>query len=146
MPSASADLFLQLWIAAHRGERLVAHELERDGVVTPQLAVLLLVERHQPATLTELATELGVPFMTASDAVGRLVDAGLASRAPNPDDRRSLLVSLTAAGRARLKAAQKPMQRALQHLVAAPDTDLSSAAAALAELNDLLAAALAAKR
>jgi DNA-binding MarR family transcriptional regulator len=135
-----------LWIAAHRGERLVAHELERDGVDTPQLALLLLVERHQPATLTALATELGVPFMTASDAVTRLVDAELVSRAPNPDDRRSQLVSLTPAGRARLKAAQKPMRRALQLLAESPGADLSSAAAALAELNAALATALAGDR
>ena len=146
MPATPANLFLELWVAAHRGERLVANELERDGVDTPQLALLLLVERHQPVTLTGLATELGVPFMTASDAVTRLGEAELVSRAPNPDDRRSQLVSVTPTGRARLKAAQKPMQRALELLAVAPGADLSSAADSLAALNDALAAALATER
>ena len=141
-PDASAELFLQLWIAAHRGERLVAHELERDGVVVPQLALLLLVERHQPVTATRLATELGVPFMTASDAVTRLVDAELVSRAPNPDDGRSSLLSLTTTGRAKVRAVRKPMRRALEVLAAAADADLPSGADALAALNDALAAAL----
>ena len=74
--SPDALFFLRLWTAAHRGERLAARELDADGLGGPQLAMLLLVALHEPATTTVLAAALGVPFMTASDALQRLVGDG----------------------------------------------------------------------
>ena len=107
--SPDALFFLRLWTAAHRGERLAARELEADGLAGPQLAMLLLVALHEPATTTVLAASLGVPFMTASDALQRLVAEGEVEQAPNPDDRRSRVFRLTAAGRARVAAVEAPL-------------------------------------
>jgi hypothetical protein len=59
--SPDSLFFLRLWTAAPRAERLVARELEADGVVGRQLALLLLVELHAPATPTTLAAVFGVP-------------------------------------------------------------------------------------
>ena len=74
--------------------------------------MLLLVALHEPATTTVLAASLGVPFMTASDALQRLVGEGEVEQAANPADRRSRVFRLTAAGRARVAAVDAPLRRA----------------------------------
>jgi DNA-binding MarR family transcriptional regulator len=135
--SPDARFFLRLWTAAHRGERLAARELEADGLDGPQLAMLLLVALHEPASTTVLAAALGVPFMTASDALLRLVTEGEIEQAPNPADRRSHVFRLTAAGRARVAAVEAPLRRA----AAAARTD--EVADAVERLDETLGRALA---
>jgi DNA-binding MarR family transcriptional regulator len=137
-----ADVFLRLWTAAHRAERLVALELSADGVDGFQLALMLLVAERKSATTSELARALGVPFMTASDALQRLVDAGDLERRPNPADRRSHLLSLTRAGAARVKSARKPLRRAARTLAGAAEEPLGDLEATLAALNAALDASL----
>jgi DNA-binding MarR family transcriptional regulator len=137
----ASSFFLRLWTSAHRGERAVARELTRAGAEVPQLAMLLLVELHEPASTTQLAEAIGVPFMTASDALSRLTDTGLATRAPNPRDRRSYLFSLTDAGRERLAATRAPMERALARL-AATGADPDALGTALDALDEALGQAL----
>jgi DNA-binding MarR family transcriptional regulator len=140
--TSDALFFLRLWTAAHRGERLVAHELEREGVSGTQLALLLLVHLHQPATPTELATAMGVPFMTASDALERLVRDGVVARRRNPDDRRSYVFTLTEAGEARLRALKTPLRRAARALERSHGEALGGLADAVSDLDDALARAL----
>jgi MarR family transcriptional regulator, lower aerobic nicotinate degradation pathway regulator len=137
----ASTFFLRLWTSAHRGERVVARELARERAEVPQLAMLLLVALHEPASTTQLAEAIGVPFMTASDALSRLTDAGLAARAPNPRDRRSHLFSLTDTGRGRLAATRAPMERALARL-AATGADADALGAAVEALNEALGEAL----
>jgi DNA-binding MarR family transcriptional regulator len=110
--TAETLFFLRLWTAAHKGERLVARELERAGLVGRQLAMLLLVDELERATTTALAAAMGVPFMTASDALQRLVEDGLVAQSPNPDDRRSHVYELTVEGRTRVRALEEPLRRA----------------------------------
>lgn len=119
----------------------MARELAGAGAEVPQLAMLLLVELHEPASTTQLAEAIGVPFMTASDALSRLTDAGLAARAPNPRDRRSHLFSLTGSGRERLAATRAPMERAFARLEAT-GADAAALGAALDALNEALGRAL----
>ena len=96
--------------------------------------MLLLVGELGPATTTALAAALGVPFMTASDALQRLVDDGDVAQAPNPADRRSHVYALTAAGEARLRASEEPLRRA----AAAVDGPLADTAALDAALSRAL--------
>lgn len=138
----SADVFLRLWTAAHRGERLVARELAAEGVDGNQLALMLLLAEHEPATTSDLARALGVPFMTASDALQRLVDAGDVAREPNPQDRRSHVLSLTPAGKARVRAARKPLQRAARSLERSSAEPLADLEATLVALDRAIAASL----
>lgn len=137
-----ARVFLALWQAAHRAERLVARELDAAGVDGTQLALLLLVGELGRVTATEVATELGVPFMTASDALRRLVDAGDLSRTPNPGDRRSSVFALTAAGKRRLRAVEKPLARAAASLAAASRQPLGRLHAHIEDLDNAIAEAL----
>ncbi|HWM63086.1 MAG TPA: MarR family transcriptional regulator [Solirubrobacterales bacterium] len=66
-------------------------------------AALATVERHGPLTPSELAEIERVKRPTATRTLRVLSEAGLVDRAPDPDDGRSALVSVSAAGRERLR-------------------------------------------
>ncbi|HEU5142999.1 MAG TPA: MarR family transcriptional regulator [Solirubrobacterales bacterium] len=66
-------------------------------------AFLATVERHGPLTPSELAEIERVKRPTATRTLRLLTEAGLVTRAPDPHDGRSALVSLTATGRERLR-------------------------------------------
>jgi len=74
------------------------------GELTPtSAAALATVERHGPLTPSELAEVERVKRPTATRTLRVLSEAGLVERAPDPTDGRSALVSITAAGRDRLR-------------------------------------------
>jgi DNA-binding MarR family transcriptional regulator len=55
------------------------------------------------STQQQLADTLGLQKSTVSRLVDQLATGGLVTRSPNPDDRRSVLVGLTANGAARAR-------------------------------------------
>lgn len=59
------------------------------------------------ATVTELATHLGVTKQAASQLVDEIVRKGYAERRPHPGDARARLVVLTERGRACTRAAEE---------------------------------------
>jgi len=74
------------------------------GELTPtSAAALATVERHGPLTPSELAAIERVKRPTATRTLRVLGEAGLVERTPDPEDGRSALVSVTAAGRERLR-------------------------------------------
>jgi DNA-binding MarR family transcriptional regulator len=74
------------------------------GELTPtSAAALATVERHGPLTPSELAEVERVKRPTATRTLRVLAEAGLVERTPDPDDGRSALLSITPAGRERLR-------------------------------------------
>jgi len=74
------------------------------GELTPtSAAALATVERHGPLTPSELAEIERVKRPTATRTLRVLYDADLVERTPDPEDGRSAVVSITAAGRERLR-------------------------------------------
>jgi len=74
------------------------------GELTPTAAAALAtVERHGPLTPSELAEIERVKRPTATRTLRMLGEAGLVLRAPDPEDGRSALVSITTTGRERLR-------------------------------------------
>jgi DNA-binding MarR family transcriptional regulator len=74
------------------------------GELTPtSAAALATVERHGPLTPSELAEIERIKRPTATRTLRVLGEAGLVERTPDPEDGRSALVTITAAGRARLR-------------------------------------------
>ncbi len=65
-----------------------------------QMAVLMRIYRHGPATLSELAAADGITPQSMARTVGELVDDGLLRREADPSDGRQVLLSLTAAAHA----------------------------------------------
>jgi DNA-binding MarR family transcriptional regulator len=72
------------------------------GLSPSQTAALATIERHGPLTPSELAERERVQRPTVTRVLARLEQAGLVDRAPDPADRRSSLVSISAGGRALL--------------------------------------------
>jgi DNA-binding MarR family transcriptional regulator len=121
--------------------QLVDRELASDGVGSDGYATLSLIGTRGPVRLTELATELGMPLTTASDLVRRLETRGHVRRTPNPDDGRSFLFELAAAGDREWRRGWGALQRVNERL-AAQLADGAATRRVLEELNDAFDAAL----
>ena len=63
-----------------------------------QMKGLRTLAYHGPVTVSQVADALKISLPTASQLVDRLVQAGLAERAEDPDDRRRILVRLSKRG------------------------------------------------
>jgi DNA-binding MarR family transcriptional regulator len=70
-----------------------------DPLLADSYGLISLIGASGSITTTEVAARLGIAVTTASDRIRRLEERGIAERAPNPDDGRSHLVSLTPTGR-----------------------------------------------
>ena len=74
------------------------------GISPSQTAALATIERHGPLTPSELAERERVQRPTVTRVLARLEQDGLVSRAADPADRRSSLLSVSEDGRALLAA------------------------------------------
>jgi len=93
--------------ALQRELRLIeGREVAGVGLPPAQARVLQALGRQPAGSLAELAGRTHTDPSSASVVVQRLVDAGLVARVPARDDRRRTELSLTAAGRGRLRRAQ----------------------------------------
>lgn len=68
------------------------------GMSAAEFGLYSLLRYSEPVTVSALAEQLGSPLSTVSQHVRRLEERGHAALLPNPEDGRSRLVSLTAAG------------------------------------------------
>ena len=96
--------------------QLVERELAAEGVGADGYALLSLIGVRGPVRLTELAGDLGLPLTTASDVVRRLEARGHVRRHVNPDDARSWLFELSAAGDREWRRGWGALQRISAHL------------------------------
>ena len=76
---------------------------EASGLTPTSTAALATIERHGPLTPSELADIERVKRPTITRTLGCLEREGLIDRTPDPDDGRSNLISVNAAGRERLR-------------------------------------------
>jgi len=99
------DLAARLRMAIVRTSRRLRQEAAEAGSeLTPTaVSALATVERHGPLTPSELAGIERIKRPTATRILRVLVVGGLIDRAPDPDDGRSALLSVNAAGRGRLR-------------------------------------------
>ena len=112
------------------------------GLSLGRLQALQVVQRHGgSARVNEVSSELGITVGAASKLVDRLEDHALASRAPNPADRRSSLISLTERGSSVVDAASRTFRDELTRVLpSGPDgrEELSALTAALGRLQERL--------
>lgn len=99
------------------------HGRARDGLaplgLTPAAGrAFMTVARCEPVRMADLAARLRVVPRSATTTVDLLEDAGLVERTQDPEDRRSVLVRLTDAGRARTAALGEARDRAARDLLA----------------------------
>jgi DNA-binding MarR family transcriptional regulator len=97
----------RLHAAAVRLLRL-ARQGQAGAAKAPHLSALGAIAAAGPLSLGDLAVREGVRAPTMSRSVERLVAAGLASREPDPADRRRVRIAVTEAGRSLLSARGGP--------------------------------------
>lgn len=86
--------------------RFLRAEMRRQGqplLSLSQLRVLGFLQRHPQASLSEVADYLDVTRSTMSAMIERLVQRGLVDRTDDPQQRRRLILTLTATGAQHLR-------------------------------------------
>lgn len=93
--------FSSLLLQVVRAHALLATELLQEiGVVPPQEVVLLYLDEHGPSPQREIVRFMGRDRSTVTNTLQAMERAGLIRREPSGRDRRALVVSLSAKGRA----------------------------------------------
>ena len=107
----------------------VEHELGQRGQIgLGQLHALRILERHHGlARVQDVSDDVGITVGAASKLVDRLERAGLASRGPNPADRRSSLIALTAVGEQSLRSGMVVFEAALAQALGPEDVGVVTA-------------------
>ena len=95
----------------------------RGGLSMVAASTLADLERRGSRRITELAETQGVTQPAMTGLIGRLVTGGLVERAPDPVDRRGVLVTVTTEGRAVLAARRRARAEALADLLDLLDAD-----------------------
>src|ERR1700683_4792717 len=135
-----SDLGSQLRSAVGRLYRRFRSERPEGGLGDAALAVLTLLHKHGPQTLTGLSEHDRVSPASMSQTVNRLTSAGYAVRTPDPDDRRKVLFRTTAEGDALASAARAQrnawLDQRLQALSAEDRAVIARATALLADIAD----------
>jgi DNA-binding MarR family transcriptional regulator len=114
---------------------------EAGTELSPSLtAALATVERYGPLTPSELAARERIQRPTATRVLARLEEEGLVARTPDPQDRRSSLVSATPAAHALLADLRTRktlfLARRLEHLSPDERATLGRAATILERMLD----------
>jgi DNA-binding MarR family transcriptional regulator len=89
-----------------------------QSLTTPQFRALLYLHRHPSGCLSDLAEHLGVTNPTASSIVERLVRRELTNRAPDPNERRRVLLTVTPRGEEHLETARTATRNRLAGILA----------------------------
>src|SRR5688572_14218570 len=111
-----------LWSIVHAGNRIqerLEDSLEETGLSLAKLKALKhLVEAKEPMPLGQLAEKIACVKSNVTQLVDRLENDGLVQRVPDPNDRRSVLASVTDEGRRRCKAGSAALADAERQLLA----------------------------
>jgi DNA-binding MarR family transcriptional regulator len=110
LASGGPTILLDLFLTNQHRKRMIEAALAHTEVPPEDYPLYVLVGAEGPWTPTGLAKRLEMPLSTMLFRLGRLERRGHAERVPNPDDRRSYLITLTAEGQ-RLLAVARPAFR-----------------------------------
>ncbi|MDQ2677465.1 MAG: MarR family transcriptional regulator [Actinomycetota bacterium] len=139
---APDEATMRAWSALLVAHRRLTTEMDRElrdrtGMDLDEYDVLYqLHAAGRPVRMGELADRVLITRPTVTRLVGRLVDQGLVERTGDAEDRRTVRVSLSQAGRARLAEAAVVHGDGIARLVGGP-LDGHDAAALAAALESL---------
>ena len=146
MADIYAEDVARLRIALARITRVLDRQSRGHTITGTQASVLATAARLGPVRITELAEIEGINPTMMSRIVGKLEDAGLLHRRPDPDDRRAALVEPTAPGRELQRHVREERTRLLaEHLAALPTGHADGLLDALPHLEALATALLTAQ-
>lgn len=132
------ELAARLRLAVGRLHRRIRID-GRESIPPLQLSALVTVEQHGPLRLSELARREAVTAPTMSRVLTALDEQGLVLRAPDPQDARGVLVTLSEEGAARLAEVRSHRTALVARRLARLDADQRAVlTAALPALEALL--------
>ncbi|HYM53512.1 MAG TPA: MarR family transcriptional regulator [Candidatus Dormibacteraeota bacterium] len=121
---------------------LLAHARRRPAwreLTYQQYNVLRIIDAEGPVPQAEIARRLLVSAPVVTRLASGLVEAGLTERGHDPEDRRTVRLTLTPAGRRRARAMRRDLLAAAAELIEPlPEERRAAVAAALEELQVLL--------
>jgi DNA-binding MarR family transcriptional regulator len=104
----------------------------------PQFRALIFLDRYEGASLSGVASHIGITLPSASKIVDGLVERGLATRRTSADDRRHIELRPTAEGRRRVQAAIRSAQEYLSAILKGlSDSDRKAIVCAMQALRPL---------
>ncbi|MEU6062534.1 MarR family transcriptional regulator [Streptomyces sp. NPDC047097] len=109
-----SELWRQLLLLVHRVGHTLDRKLQRRHGVSAAEHTTLAALAGGALRMQELAEAAGTSQSTMSRMVGRLVEAGLATRTVGEEDRRVMVAALTDEGRALLQDVQKTFAAELE--------------------------------
>jgi len=116
---AAGELADRLFQVAHRLRRSTQRVFAPLGLTPAQERALRIVTRSGGSVrMGEIAARMGIVPRSATGLVDRLEEAGVVRRTPDPDNRRSVLVSLDERGEALHSAMAKARADAAEELFA----------------------------
>lgn len=96
---------------ARRFDELMKSELKKVDVDVKLFAGLMMLMEQDGISQRKLGKKLNFPEYFTSRNIDALVQAGFVERCPDPDSRRSYLICLTDAGRAKAKSLPEIVRR-----------------------------------
>jgi DNA-binding MarR family transcriptional regulator len=109
------------------------------GPVPRGMAMLLAALDERPQRITRLAAREGLAQPTVTRMIARLEKLGLAARRPDPDDRRVVVVNITAAGKRELTLLRARYHEVLRaSLAKMDDADIAALARGAEALQALI--------
>jgi DNA-binding MarR family transcriptional regulator len=138
-PASAPALAAELRILIGRLKRRLREQAHLGDFTSSQSAALRHLHREGPATVTALAKAEGMRPQSMGAIVAVLEAAGLVSGAPDPDDGRQTILSLTDVCRERLAAGRAAREdwllRAIEaHLTPSEQEQVAGAVALLKRL------------
>jgi len=112
-PSACAGEVLETVPLIMQFIRVEMRRSRGRGVSVPQFRVLAFLGRTDGASVSAAADRVGLSLPATSRLVDGLVDRGLIRREPSPEDRRRVVLRLTARGRDLVRKARSSAQSRL---------------------------------
>jgi DNA-binding MarR family transcriptional regulator len=102
----------------------------------PQFRVLIFLNRHEGASLSDVAGHVGLTLPSMSRMIDGLVARNLVTRQTDPDDRRRVALTLTTLGRTGMQSAYASTEAHLaERLVALPAPDRATIVKAMQALD-----------
>ena len=136
-----SNVLFDTWLTARAAIALLDDALSGTGLDAEDFAVYSVLRTAGEITPGELARWMSAPATTVSSHVKRLVTRGHVRQVPNPEDRRSYRLTLTAAGERAHTTAGRRFGSALASVEAALPRPAGDVQRALRDLHSAIGAA-----
>ena len=132
------NVLFDVWLVSRAVHALMDDAIRSSGLDADEFAIFSVLAAGSAMTPSELADWMAAPPTTVSSYVKRFERRGHVRRVPNPADRRSYRLELTAAGREAHHAAGALFGPTLDHVEAALEESDGNARQVLLELRRVI--------